>query len=243
MTARQKGRRDQAARNAWRPRVEAGLEVCWRCRQPILPDQRWDLGHLEDIATGGSPTGPRRPEHALKRDCPAGGNRSLGHRLGVALVTGRHPARRRRLEDWIEPTNTGPTARVVIVAGPPCAGKTTYVEEHAHPTDTIICFDTIAHQLGHVGPGRPPWTIGRRAEEAVQQRVQDIELGMITGTVYLIRTLAGPSRREALARRLDATVVLLVPDPDELDRRAALRPDPATTRRDIRRWFEHEAAG
>lgn len=240
MSQRQKGARDQAARNVWRPKVEAGLARCWRCRQPIKPDQDWDLGHLEDIATGGDPTGPRLPEHTRKRDCPAGGNRSNGKRIGLALVTGRHPTRRRRLEDWM--TSPVPTARVILVAGPPCAGKTTYVEQHASPSDTVVCFDTLARQLGHTGPGRPPWPVARRAEEAVQQRIRDIELGLVTGTAYVIRTMPGPSRRADLARRLGAEVVVLAPPLDELDRRAAERDDPATTRRDVRRWFAREEA-
>ena len=104
MTGRQRGRRDQAARNLWRPKVATGTVKCWRCQLPIKVGQEWDLGHLEDLATGGSPTGPRHPEHRLKADCPAGGNRALGAELGKALRNGTPvPGRRsRRLSAWLE---------------------------------------------------------------------------------------------------------------------------------------------
>ena len=89
MTRRQSGRRDQAVRNQLAPLVDSGRAVCWRCNQPILPGQPWDAGHLEDIALGGHPAGRRLPEHRLKADCPAGGNRSNGAQLGRQLAARR----------------------------------------------------------------------------------------------------------------------------------------------------------
>ena len=37
---------------------------------------------------------------------------------------------------------------LVIVTGPPCSGKTTYVSEHHEPGDVIIDFDAMAEALG-----------------------------------------------------------------------------------------------
>ena len=37
---------------------------------------------------------------------------------------------------------------LVIVTGPPCSGKTTYVTEHREPGDIIIDFDIMAAALG-----------------------------------------------------------------------------------------------
>ena len=101
-TRRHRGRRDQAARKAWAPKVATGLVNCWACGLPITPTQPWDLGHLEDLATGGAAAGPRRPEHRAKADCPAGGNRRRGAELGRALRRGDDPTRRRgRLSQWL----------------------------------------------------------------------------------------------------------------------------------------------
>ena len=69
------GWKHQCLRAKWTPKVNAGDVDCWRCGQPIIPGQRWDLGHHDtdrSITIG--------PEHALARDCPAGGNRATAGR-------------------------------------------------------------------------------------------------------------------------------------------------------------------
>jgi hypothetical protein len=35
----------RALREQYRPLVEAGDVTCWRCGEPINPDDDWDLGH------------------------------------------------------------------------------------------------------------------------------------------------------------------------------------------------------
>lgn len=42
---------------------------------------------------------------------------------------------------------TGYGASVVVVIGPPAAGKTTYVQEHAKPSDLVVDMDAIARAL------------------------------------------------------------------------------------------------
>lgn len=37
---------------------------------------------------------------------------------------------------------------VYVLNAPPCAGKTTYVREHAHPDDVVIDYDMLAQALG-----------------------------------------------------------------------------------------------
>lgn len=38
--------------------------------------------------------------------------------------------------------------RLVLVIGPPCSGKTTYVAEHATPDDVVIDVDALARAVG-----------------------------------------------------------------------------------------------
>lgn len=44
-TQRGYGRAHQTLRARLAPKVQAGLVDCWRCGQPIQPDEAWDLGH------------------------------------------------------------------------------------------------------------------------------------------------------------------------------------------------------
>lgn len=59
-TERGYGAAHQAERERWRPHVEAGRVVCWRCGQIIAPGQPWDLGHDDrDRARYRGPEHPR----------------------------------------------------------------------------------------------------------------------------------------------------------------------------------------
>ncbi|TKG58907.1 hypothetical protein FCN18_37370 [Prauserella endophytica] len=44
-TQRGYGHTHQAERQRWKPKVEQGNATCWRCNQPIDPNEPWDLGH------------------------------------------------------------------------------------------------------------------------------------------------------------------------------------------------------
>jgi hypothetical protein len=75
-TSREYGSKHQKLRRDYEPLIASGNATCWRCGQPITPGTKWDLGHDD---TAHNPDGTRKhngPEHALKRDCPAGGNRA-----------------------------------------------------------------------------------------------------------------------------------------------------------------------
>lgn len=86
------GREVTEARAYWRPIVEDGGVVCWRCRRPILPGTRWTVGHVIDRAQGGPKTrGNELPEHPR---C----NFSAGGKAGAAKTNARRPAVRQRVE-------------------------------------------------------------------------------------------------------------------------------------------------
>lgn len=90
MSRHHNARAQAAARRALAPLVASGLAVCHRCGEPVLPDQDWDAGHVDDLGLGGNPFGRVLPEHT---SC----NRSAGGRLGNQL----RPRGRRRLNEWL----------------------------------------------------------------------------------------------------------------------------------------------
>ena len=77
--------RHKQLRKRMEPKVATGKVDCWRCRQPILPTQQWDLGHDDHDRTK-----YRGPEHALAKDCPAGGNRATAGRNLTRPDQSRH---------------------------------------------------------------------------------------------------------------------------------------------------------
>lgn len=128
--------------------------------------------------------------------------------------------------------------RVVMVVGPPTAGKSTLVGRFASAGDVVADFDAICRELGSTAPGWDhPYPIRRQAEERMQSLFDEIAV-MDSGRAWVIRSVPEADRREALADRLRADRVVLVKPPTNiLMRRALGRPDPQGTRREIRRWL------
>lgn len=116
------------------------------------------------------------------------------------------------------------TGEIVLVAGPPCAGKTTYIRDHAGPGDTVLDQDV----LGPTG---------------YQAALDDLLANPQPRRAWVIRCLPGPTRREAFARMIGATrTVLLLPELEVLLQRAGARPDPARHRAAVQAWLDRESA-
>lgn len=74
------GRKVQRARAYWQARLPV---PCRRCRRPVMPDQKWHVGHVIDRWAGGpDDISNTWPEHA-------GCNLSAGGKVGAAITNTR----------------------------------------------------------------------------------------------------------------------------------------------------------
>lgn len=99
---------------------------------------------------------------------------------------------------------------VTLVAGPPCAGKTTWVVQHAGPGDLIVDWDQLAIAAGSPvahdhAPGHRAAATARRTE--LEHQVSE----MSDGRAFVIRTAARPDERTQIAYRLGARIEVIDP--------------------------------
>jgi predicted kinase len=101
---------------------------------------------------------------------------------------------------------------ITLVCGPPCSGKSTYVQQRAKPTDLIVDHDVIAQEFGspRTHGHTQPYRIA--AEQRIEQLLDEVEAGMHRDA-WIIRTLPHGQQRRALARRLGADQVVVLTEP------------------------------
>ncbi len=100
--------------------------------------------------------------------------------------------------------------RVTLVTGPPCAGKSTWVQQHARPGDHIVCFDQLARAAG--SPNRHRHTREQRAAAGAAYRRLCAHLPDHVGTAWVIRCAPTAHERGELARQIEAgAVIVLIP--------------------------------
>jgi 5-methylcytosine-specific restriction protein A len=137
-----------------------------------------------------------------------------------------------------------PTCRVRLICGPPAAGKSTYVRDHAAPADIVIDLDTIARQLG-MGRHRPDSARTLLLER--NQRLAALAHEPSNRTAWVIVTAPSKRTRQWWCSTLDvkpSDMVLLIPTRTELYRRVQNDPDRADVVGEqmmlIDRWFARE---
>lgn len=126
--------------------------------------------------------------------------------------------------NWLEPS----AIPLTIVCGPPCSGKTTHVQKHARPIDTVIDLDSIItglrpdyrHWKGMIDP--------LLFNQAI--RVRNALLGSLeratTGRAWFIVSAPTKAERSWWQGKLGGDVLLLHPGRDECKRRAMARGTP-----------------
>lgn len=128
--------------------------------------------------------------------------------------------------DWLRPSNIPLT----IVCGPPCSGKTTYVNQHKAAGDIVIDLDAICMKLQ---PGYQHWSgdhdskaklIGRAI------RIRNIMLARLphakSGHGWFIVSAPSQEERDWWHRKLGGAIMLLNPGIEECKRRAIRRGTP-----------------
>jgi hypothetical protein len=109
---------------------------------------------------------------------------------------------------------------LTVVTGPPCSGKTTYVQESRQSHDIVVDFDALAVALGSPvthGHARPVWKTAIEARDAaVEAAIAQHHKG---ATVWVIDTRPLPSKRRWYTAQ-GARFVDLTAPVAELHRRA-----------------------
>jgi hypothetical protein len=121
----------------------------------------------------------------------------------------------------------------IVVIGPPCAGKTTYVATHATPGDLIVDFDLIAQALGS----------GRTHEHdpqfmAVAQASRQSAVAAALGTAARVWVVLTYRRQIGPLGLSEATVVVMDTPIDECVRRAVTNRRSKHTLQVIRAWTD-----
>lgn len=127
--------------------------------------------------------------------------------------------------------------RVVLVAGPPAAGKNTHVNKHKRPGDIVIDFDDICRRLGSNDKHDHAPEIRTKANRVMQDLDEWVSRRGY-GTAWVIRSVPHPAERALLAQGIRATEVHVIATPADVAKARAERDGrPAWTAQVIDKWW------
>lgn len=116
---------------------------------------------------------------------------------------------------------------IVIVTGPPCGGKSTYVQEQAQPGDLIVDQDALALAIEAGSSSHVYSTATRKMARAARNAAVWEGLKAMQGdryrTLFVIHTDPSPEMRMSY-RAMGGRFVEMDPGKDECLRRAQSRP-------------------
>lgn len=125
---------------------------------------------------------------------------------------------------------------ITVVCGPPCAGKTSYVNAHAEPGDLVVDFDALAQALGSPSPWDHPPAIAAAAHAAYRAVLRELPELVDEGNVWVVQARMTPGSRYGWQRR-GARIVELDAEPAELHRRATAQGRSLAAHQRIDDWF------
>jgi hypothetical protein len=195
--------------------------LCARCLDEGRVNLTEQIDHIIPLSVGGTDTDDNVQglclEHHILKSATDGS--SAG---GAAL----HP-------DWLEPS----AIPLTIVSGPPCSGKSTYVEQQAMPGDIRICLDSIKREID---PGFRHWSGPLDYNLFVQAvRLRNARLGELKRAkakrAWFIISAPTEAERKWWQGKLGGEVLLLHPGAAECKRRAIQRGTPKA-QRGVDKW-------
>jgi len=213
-------------------------------------------GQCEAIDEQGNRCSKAQPAHRMYADHIVelkDGGSLLNLANGQCFCASHHEIKtaeiRRLRTEWSgslsKPNLPRPNCRVMLICGPPAAGKSTYVRTHAGPNDIIIDLDVIAHQYG-LDRNRSPDTTSTLLRDR-NRRLAALATEPKDRIAWVIVTAPNKQLRQwwcTMLGVLPNDMVVLVPTRTELRRRVLADPD-----RDdvidlhlslIDRWFARE---
>ncbi len=130
-----------------------------------------------------------------------------------------------------------------VVTGPPAAGKSSWIDAHAKPTDVVIDLDRITRAL--TGPGAPQWNqdpihlrVAHKARYAAMQEAFEVRDQV---DVYLIHTMPSDVWL-ARYQRLGAEIITVDPGEQVVRERVRAMRSSAMNRV-VTRWYRQFRGG
>ena len=128
---------------------------------------------------------------------------------------------------------------LTVITGPPCGGKTTWVQQHARPDDIVVDFDHIAQALGsqvtHGHTDRIASVASRAWYAAVCEAIAQHHKGY---RAWIVDSAPNAGRRRQY-EAAGARTVTCTAAPEELHRRAQGNRPPSWHAR-IDQWLARE---
>lgn len=117
---------------------------------------------------------------------------------------------------------------MILVAGPPCGGKTTYVQQHARTTDVVLDFDDIVERITHGNRYTTDPNVLNQARTEWAQRIPTAD--------WVIWTAPRRAQRGRFRTQHGATVIVVTANVSECLHRATQHRPPEWQNM-IHRWF------
>ena len=209
----------------------------------------WDRSNWQPLCRRCHDSVKRLEEAAELRDQSRAYSSEIG--LDGWPVDERHPAISGRLPKrygWSIPDGLEPSAvPVVLVCGPPGAGKTTHARERARPGDLVIDFDDCLEAVGGVRWDRRQ-ALRKRAMARRDRLIRSLST-RADGVAFLIVMAPTAAERAAWIEALGRGDTRVIATPaDECRRRILTDPARADAREELlaavdRWWFAFEGEG